>query len=47
MLREARPRDTPAQQPSHYELILNLRTLKALGAAIPTTLVAEADEVIE
>jgi putative tryptophan/tyrosine transport system substrate-binding protein len=47
MLRGARPQDTPAQQPARYELVLNRRTAKALGMALPTALVAEADEVIE
>jgi len=47
MLRGARPEDTPAQQPANYELIINQKTVKALGIELPTPLLAEADEVIE
>jgi len=47
MLRGARPQDTPAQQPSRYELVLNRRTATALGTDLPNDLVAEADEVTE
>src|SRR5215831_2003251 len=47
MLRGARPEDTPAQQPANYELIINQRSVKALGIELPTPLLAEADEVIE
>src|SRR5204863_7036776 len=46
MLRGARPQETPAQQPANYVLVTNLKTAKALGITLPTTLIAEADEVI-
>ncbi len=47
MLRGARPQDTPAQQPTKFELILNLKTAKALGLNLPATLVAESDDLLE